>query len=201
MSKKEHWETIYTTKTPQEVSWTQPYPTLSVDLIQQLKLPLSASIIDIGGGDSLLVDALLELGYSQITVLDIADSALIKAQKRLGDKAGKINWIVSDILDFVPNQTYDIWHDRAAFHFLTSPSEIDKYTRLLSQNSNHGIVGTFSSEGPLKCSGIEITQYDEAKIKNTWGKLMTIDQTLTHTHITPFDTQQHFIFACLSKMD
>ena len=127
LEKKEHWEKVYETKTPNQVSWTQENPKTSLDYIKASKLPKNATLIDIGGGDSLLVDYLLEEGYSQITVLDISEQAIKRAQERLGAAADKVTWIVSDILDFKPKKTYNLWHDRATFHFLTTTSEIETY--------------------------------------------------------------------------
>jgi trans-aconitate methyltransferase len=126
MSNKEHWDKIYTTKTPEEVSWTEDYPQMSIDLIAKSNIPKFTKIIDIGGGDSRLVDALLDLGYTNITVLDISNSAIDRAKARLGQKAQHVKWIVSDILDFSPAESYDLWHDRAVFHFLTKQADIHK---------------------------------------------------------------------------
>ena len=128
-SKKKHWETVYETKNPDQVSWTQETPRTSLNFIHSFNLSKSAKIIDIGGGDSKLVDFLLEEGFENITVLDISQKAIQKAQLRLGSKANKVNWIVSDITQFTPTTQYDIWHDRAAFHFLTSEVDINKYDK------------------------------------------------------------------------
>ena len=200
MSNKEHWDKIYTTKTPEEVSWTEDYPQMSIDLITQFDVPKVAKIIDIGGGDSRLVDALLDLGYTNITVLDISNSAIDRAKARLGQNAEHVKWIVSDILDFNPPESYDLWHDRAVFHFLTKQADIHKYVyRLTQMDTRHLVIGTFSPSGPLKCSGLEITQYDEAKLKTTFGKEFNIIECFAADHITPFDTTQNFTFARMSK--
>ena len=144
-NKKNHWETVYETKQPNEVSWTQENPKTSLDFIRKTNLGKSAKIIDIGGGDSKLVDYLLEEGYKDITVLDISAKALKRAQKRLGKKAEKVNWIVSDITEFKPEISYDIWHDRATFHFLTTAQQIKKYVDITEKwVSNFLILGTFS---------------------------------------------------------
>ena len=129
--RREHWETVYETKNPSEVSWTQENPKTSLDLIHSFGLPKTAKIIDVGGGDSRLVDFLLEEGFENISVLDISAKALEKAKTRLGAKADKVNWIVSDITEFKPTTTYDLWHDRAAFHFLTSEEDISKYLNIV----------------------------------------------------------------------
>ena len=126
-TRKEHWEKVYSTKQPNEVSWTQELPKTSLDFVHSFNLPKSASIIDVGGGDSKLVDYLLNEGYENISVLDISEQALTRAKQRLGDNAGKVNWIVSDVTEFHPSTSYDLWHDRATFHFLNNEEEIKNY--------------------------------------------------------------------------
>ncbi|WP_080776781.1 class I SAM-dependent methyltransferase [Chryseobacterium phocaeense] len=197
---KNHWETVYETKNPDEVSWTQEKPETSLELIRSCGLEKNARIIDIGGGDSHLVDFLLEEGYENITVLDISAKALEKAQKRLGEKAGKVTWIVSDITAFEPHQTYDIWHDRAAFHFLTAPDQVSKYIRTASENvTQFMILGTFSKNGPKKCSGLDIQQYDEASLAKTFESDFSIIKCFTLDHTTPFGTIQNFVFCHFKK--
>jgi len=145
MERKNHWETVYETKQPNEVSWTQENPKTSIDFIRETQLEKSAKIIDIGGGDSKLVDYLLEEGYENISVLDISANALERAKKRLGKNAEKVTWIVSDITEFKPEVTYDIWHDRATFHFLTTSEQIKKYAEITQKWINGFlIIGTFS---------------------------------------------------------
>lgn len=149
MSNKKHWETVYETKTPNEVSWTQEVPKTSLEFITNLNLPKSAEIIDIGGGDSKLVDHLIEQGYENITVLDISKHALERAKIRLGEKASKITWIESDITEFIPDKTYEVWHDRATFHFLTAQNDVNHYQKITREFvKGHLIVGTFSTNGP-----------------------------------------------------
>lgn len=155
-SNKTHWEKIYETKAEADFSWFQPYPQTSVDFINLFKLPQTASIIDIGGGDSHLVDALLELGYLDITVLDISAKSIERTKARLGEKVSAITWIEKDIIDFEPDRKYDFWHDRAAFHFLTTEIQIIKYLAIVKQGikpGGHLVLGTFSDKGPTKCSG------------------------------------------------
>jgi SAM-dependent methyltransferase len=198
---KEHWEKVYATKTPQEVSWTQERPAISLDFIASFQLEKSASIIDIGGGDSLLVDFLLDLGYTNLSVLDISAHAIERAKVRLGEKASLVTWIVSDINDFEPLQNYDLWHDRAAFHFLTSQKDIGRYVELVSKHVKQLVIGTFSTNGPFKCSGLEITQYDE----NELGQLFAphgfeVQTTKREDHMTPFGTTQNFVFASMVKL-
>ena len=189
IDRKQHWENVYATKEPHQVSWTQETPQTSIDFIQSFGLDKTARIIDIGGGDSKLVDHLLELGYTNISVLDISEKALEKAKQRLGENAKKVTWIVSDVTDFEPTQHYDIWHDRAAFHFLRTKDEIQKYLVILRKFvKGYVVIGTFSDQGPLKCSGLEITQYSEStmaeRLSDGFEKLTCIN--LEHT--TPFET-------------
>lgn len=149
LDRKNHWEKVYQTKNPDQVSWTQEIPKTSLEFIHSLGLNKNAKIIDIGGGDSKLVDHLLNEGYHNITVLDISDKAIEKAKKRLGENATKVNWIVSDITEFEPHSSFDVWHDRATFHFLTSEEQIKKYIKIATKCvSGYLIIGTLSSDGP-----------------------------------------------------
>lgn len=201
---KNHWENIYSTKQPNEVSWTQEVPKTSLDFIHAAHLDKQANIIDIGGGDSKLVDYLLEEGYENISVLDISEEALTRVKKRLGGKAGNVTWIVSDITEFNPPTTYDFWHDRAAFHFLTTEPQIVKYLSTARQAvKKDGVVtiGTFSDNGPKKCSGLDIKQYTEdaltAELENGFEKIKCINED----HTTPFDTKQNFLFCSFKRHD
>lgn len=197
---KQHWETIYQTKQPDEVSWTQEIPQTSLDFIHSLKLPKSAAIIDIGGGDSKLVDFLLEEGYENLTVLDISASALERAKNRLGKRAEKVNWVVSDITEFKPDRSYDIWHDRAAFHFLTDNKQIARYIDLVKHNvKGFMLIGTFSDNGPKKCSGLEVRQYSSVALKNMFEDDFTAISCKTEDHRTPFNTTQNFTFCSFKR--
>ncbi len=199
-NKKQHWDEVYTTKTPEQVSWTQKVPNISLKLIANLSLPKESNIIDIGGGDSNLVDFLLEEGYQNISVLDISEKAISKAKIRLGDKASKVNWIVSDVLDFKPEKNYDLWHDRAAFHFLTNKNEIGHYAETIKRYVTKGlIIATFSTEGPLKCSGLNITQYSENTLLNLFQNDFKITECITDEHITPFNTTQNFLYCSFKR--
>lgn len=202
MEIKNHWETVYETKQPNEVSWTQENPKTSLDLIRETNLDKTAKIIDIGGGDSRLVDFLLAEGYENVSVLDISSNALERAKNRLGKNAEKVNWIVSDITEFKPETTYDIWHDRATFHFLTTTEQIGKYSEI-TQNWNNGflIIGTFSENGPTKCSGLEIKQYTEIEIENQFSANYKKLKCITEDHITPFKTKQNFTFCAFEKIN
>ncbi|WP_343659867.1 class I SAM-dependent methyltransferase [Chryseobacterium sp.] len=197
---KSHWENVYETKNPDQVSWTQKKPQTSLDFITSSGLGKDASIIDIGGGDSNLVDFLLEEGYKNITVLDISAKALKKAKERLGDAANKVKWIATDITAFEPAETYDIWHDRAAFHFLTKPEQVSKYIDITEKNvNNFMIIGTFSKNGPTKCSGLDIQQYDEESLAEKFKAGFTKIKCITEDHITPFETVQNFVFCSFKK--
>jgi 2-polyprenyl-3-methyl-5-hydroxy-6-metoxy-1,4-benzoquinol methylase len=200
--RKKHWENIYQTKQLNEVSWYQPVPQTSLDLISKYVKSFDAKIIDIGGGDSFLVDHLIKLGYTNISVLDISEAAIERAKIRLGENANKVSWIVSDISKFEPTEKYDFWHDRAAFHFLTNKEEIQSYVQLVQASINsNGIlsIGTFSDNGPLKCSGIEITQYTEDSLSNLFTNGFEKIESFLVDHPTPFDTVQNFVFGVFRK--
>ncbi len=199
-SNSQYWDKIYSARQPGEVSWTQVVPKTSLDFIHSFGLTTAAKIIDIGGGDSKLADYLLDEGFENITVLDISAKALEKAKKRLGDKAQKINWVVSDITEFKPNTTFDVWHDRATFHFLTTSDQVAKYMDTARRSvSGYLTIGTFSENGPEQCSGLKIKQYSEetltTELQNGFEKLSCI----TEDHITPFDTTQNFLFCSFKR--
>ena len=194
-----HWQNIYTNKQPHEVSWTQPVPQTSLDYIKNLKLPKSASIIDIGGGESRLVDFLLEDGYTNISVLDISAKALEKTRQRLGADEAKVKWIVSDITSFQPTEKYNVWHDRVAFHFLISSHQKEKYKALVDEFAKgYLIMAAFSTSGPLKCSGLTIQQYSAETMKEFFKENFELIDAKTEDHITPFNTKQNFLW-CLFK--
>ena len=198
---KKHWENVYETKNPDQVSWTQEKPRTSLDFIHSSGLGKEAKIIDIGGGDSNLVDFLIEEGYENITVLDISSKALEKAKQRLGDKAGKVKWIATDITAFEPSETYDIWHDRAAFHFLTTPEQVNTYIDIAGKNiSGFMVLGTFSKDGPSKCSGLDIRQYDEKSLVEKFNEKFEKIKCITEDHTTPFGTTQNFVFCSFKKL-
>ncbi len=199
--KEDHWENIFGTKTPEEVSWTETYPKNSIDFIDALNLDTKLPVIDIGGGDSRLVDVLLEKGYKDISVLDISKKALQRAKKRLGDRSKKVSWIVSDVLDFKPKKKYALWHDRASFHFLTNPQEISRYKDIVNQWVNkHIVLGTFSKDGPLKCSGLPVTQYSCDSISKSFQEHFNPLKCEYVTHQTPFKTEQKFVFSSFEKI-
>lgn len=201
-NKKSHWNNIYRTKASEEVSWYQPKPETSLEFISELKLKKNARIIDVGGGDSHLVDHLLEIGYKDITVLDISEEAINRTKSRMGKKAEKIKWIVADAAEFSTSEAYDLWHDRAAFHFLTQEDQIQNYLKNLERSLVPGgfvVLGTFSEKGPSKCSGIDIRQYSLHEL----SELFTADfETLkcqNVDHITPTGTVQNFSFCSFKR--
>jgi len=200
---KAHWERIYRTKSPAEVSWTQEIPAISLEFIQVLNLPKDAKIIDVGGGDSLLVDYLLREGYSQLTVLDISSAAIERAKYRLGKNAERVNWMVCDILDFNPSGTYDLWHDRAAFHFQIIPENIRAYLSIMNRSvTGYAVIGSFSTYGPTKCSGLEIRQYDEESLRKLFEEQgFTRLSCKNEDHITPSGNIQNFLFCSFKKTD
>ena len=197
---KNHWENVYETKNQDEVSWTQKIPQTSLDLIEEASKDKSSKIIDIGGGDSNLTDFLLEKGFENLSVLDISAKTLEKAKERLGSQAENIDWIATNITEFEPQTMYDIWHDRAAFHFLTTQEEIKKYVEIVKNAvSDTLIIGTFSVNGPQKCSGLPIVQYNEDDLKTIFSESFELMKSFTEDHITPFSTVQHFIFCQFKK--
>ena len=202
MDKKAHWENIYTTKQADEVSWYQPGAQTSVGFVNRAGLSSDARIIDIGGGDSYFAEQLLDNGFEDITVVDISAAALERAKERLGSKAAGIIWIVADAANFEPPATYDFWHDRAAFHFLTDEADIENYLKTAHAALKPGgtfVLGTFSEEGPKKCSGIEIKQYSEASMQQRLAQYFERVECINTDHETPFGTVQNFTFCSFRK--
>lgn len=200
--RKKHWENIYQTKELKDVSWYQPNPQTSLDFIKKYEISTKSKIIDIGGGDSFLVDHLVELGFQDITVLDISEAAIERAKYRLGVKAKNVTWIVEDVINFKPTEKYDFWHDRAVFHFLTEEQEIKTYVDKTYANINKEgvlVIGTFSEQGPKKCSGIPIKQYSEESLSERFAFSFQKIECIHVDHPTPFDTIQNFVFCCFRK--
>jgi trans-aconitate methyltransferase len=199
---KAHWENIYDSKQLHEVSWFQPTPSTSLALIEMLGLSADAAIIDIGGGGSYLADNLLTHGFEDISVLDISKRALERAAARIGDAAEKISWIEADIASFEPTKQYDLWHDRAAFHFLTDKEAVAHYVKIASAHIKPGgylIIATFAEDGPLKCSGLHIQQYNEESLSANFAQNFELVKTLKDTHKTPSGTEQSFVFVVLRR--
>jgi ubiquinone/menaquinone biosynthesis C-methylase UbiE len=200
---KNHWESIYSQKKSSEVSWTQEIPRTSLDFLHSFGLTKDSPIIDIGGGESRLVDFLLDEGFTDITVLDISEHALQRAKDRLKDRANKVTWIVSDVTEFIPTRKYHVWHDRATFHFLTSAEQINKYIGLASRyidGRGFMTIGTFSENGPTKCSGLTIKRYSEQELCAVLEKSFAKIRCITEDHLTPFQTFQNFLFCSFRKV-
>ncbi|WP_428225602.1 class I SAM-dependent methyltransferase [Flavobacterium sp.] len=202
MKEKEHWENVFTTKAENEVSWYQKIPTTSLTLIENLQLSKDAKIIDVGGGDSYLIDSLLEKGYTNLFLLDISEHAIERAKKRLGEKACKVTFIVSKNIALDIDEKFELWHDRASFHFLTAKVDIELYSKVVSKyvtDNGQVVIGTFSEKGPKKCSGLEITQYTAETMRKVFENDFELVSSFEEDHQTPFDTTQNFIFCTFNK--
>ena len=195
--RKEHWEKVYQDKSPLEVSWYQQDPALSLQLIRNTGLALDAPIIDVGGGASTLVDMLCDEAYTRVGVLDVSASALAHARDRLRDKAFGVEWYEADVTGFIPPHRFALWHDRAVFHFLTNKADRDRYLGVLKQTlepGGHLVMMTFAIDGPLKCSGLDIVQYDVNKLTQTLGPGYSLLETGYEVHMTPAGKQQKFAY-------
>ena len=197
-----HWDSVYATKGEAEVSWFQDSPTISLDLIRAAAPDHGAAVIDVGGGASRLVDALLQDGYRDVSVLDLSANALDAARKRIGAAAATVDWIVADATTWQPAKTYDVWHDRAAFHFLTDAGDRAAYVeRLRSAVAPGGqiIIATFAPDGPEKCSGLPVQRHDSASLLAELGPEFTLIETRRETHHTPWDSTQAFQFSRVQR--
>ncbi|MBI5185640.1 MAG: class I SAM-dependent methyltransferase [Nitrospinae bacterium] len=195
---KDHWEGIYKTKIPTEVGWYQADPKQSLDLIAAAGIGRTQKIIDIGGGASLLVDKLMEKGFEDVTVLDISPAALNQAKSRLGKNAQKISWIEADITGFEPDRKFDLWHDRAVFHFLTDADDRKKYVKVMNlavAPGGHLIIATFALDGPPKCSGLEVVRYSPESLAKEIGRNFELKDAVEELHVTPSGMPQKFIYC------
>lgn len=201
--KKKYWDTIYQEKSTIELGWYQEVPNISLDLIKSTGIKKDAKIIDVGGGDTFLVDHLLELGYVNITVLDISESAIESAKSRLGLKGSGVNWVCSDIRNFNTKEKYDLWHDRACFHFLIDNADIQVYlskvNRFIAEKGTL-VLGTFSKTGPEKCSGLPVKQYDSKTITQIFTQDFHLEKNMEATHITPSLASQNYVFCRLKRI-
>ena len=198
---KSHWEKIYDEKNEDEVSWFQKETNESIKMIQSAGIE-NPKIIDVGSGRSKLLKNLIEIGYNHLTYLDISESALEKSKEFLGEKSNKVRWISKDILSFMTDEKFDIWHDRAVFHFLNEENLIRKYIEIVEKNiseSGHLIIGTFSENGPLKCSGLEVRRYSEKVIEKLFNRSFKLIDSFYYDHVTPFKTNQNFLFSHFIK--
>lgn len=202
-SRQAHWETVYTSKGEKEVSWFQESPAPSLALIAEIGAAPSSAIIDIGGGASRLVDHLVEDGFHDVTVLDLSAAALAAARARLGERASRAHWLVADATAWEPSRMYDVWHDRAAFHFLTEARDREAYIVRLRQAlsiGGHAIIATFALDGPEKCSGLPVARYDAASLGQTLGSGFTLLQSQRSEHATPWGAQQRFQFSLFRRV-
>lgn len=198
-----HWNNVYVTKDDQAVSWFQEQPTISLSLIHATGVGLDASIVDIGGGASRLVDALLDEGFSSITVLDLSEKALAVSDARLGANGASVQWLVADVTTWEPSQTFDVWHDRAAFHFLTEQSDRAAYANRVRdavQVGGHVIIGTFAPDGPERCSGLQVLRHDAASIGKVLGRCFALIESRDHAHQTPSGATQSFQFSRFQRV-
>ncbi len=193
-----HWDNVYQTKGEREVSWFQERPEISLDLIRATGVRVGASIVDIGGGASRLVDALLDAGFGAITVLDLSEKALATSRARLGARGQKVKWVAADVTAWKPSQVYDVWHDRAAFHFLADPKDRAGYAeRILRavRPGGHVIIGTFALDGPERCSGLPVVRHDAASLGRILSPSFKLIESRNHAHQTPMGTIQRFQFS------
>ncbi len=204
MNQSLHWEKVYQTKAPTDVSWYTPHLEQSLALIQKSASSNRAAIIDVGGGESTLVDDLLVHGYNDITVLDISSAAIAVAKQRLSDQASCVNWVVADITQLdIPENRYDIWHDRAVFHFLTEDEQRKAYVSQVARAMRPGgsvIVATFGPEGPTTCSGLDIVRYDASALHDQFGPRFRLIESTIQLHETPFGTTQQFVY-CFCRIE
>jgi len=202
MPRKEHWDAVYATKSNDEVSWFEADPTLSLNLIQQVS-PTPNSVIDVGGGQSLLVDRLLDIGIGKVAVLDISNVALDRTKERLGSRAANVERIEADVTSISNVGTFDLWHDRAVFHFLTEPKDREAYVELAVKSipvGGHLIIGTFATDGPEKCSGLPVCRYDADSMASTLGNRFMLVSSHNHVHATPWGKEQHFFFGVFQRV-
>jgi len=201
---RRHWDRVYTTKAPDAVSWYQPHLARSLELIARAAPDSAAAIIDVGGGESTLVDDLLDRGYRDVTVLDISEAAIEVAKQRLGERARAVSWLAADITEVaLPERRYDVWHDRAVFHFLTEASQRVAYVRQVKRAmrpQGHVIVATFGPEGPTQCSGLDVVRYDADALHDEFGPQFRLVEHATELHRTPAGATQQFLY-CFCKIE
>ena len=204
MTTKAHWETVYQTRAVDEVSWYRPHLEVSLRLIEQATPDTGSAVIDVGGGEATLVDDLLARGYSDLTVLDISPAAIKVAKGRLGSSGAPVHWIVGDITKVeLEAARYDVWHDRAVFHFLTSADDRAAYVRQVARAvrlGGHVIVATFGPDGPEKCSGLDVVRYDAENLHGEFGSKFRLLDSVTELHETPWGTPQQFMY-CFCRVE
>jgi ubiquinone/menaquinone biosynthesis C-methylase UbiE len=198
-----HWQSVYKEKGENQVSWFQETPAISLELIHAVHPKFDSAFVDIGGGASRLVDALVGQGYQDLTLLDVSENAISIAKLRLGERGAMVKWIVADVTQWEPTRYYDLWHDRAAFHFLTEPADrtayVERLTRAL-RPGGHAIIGTFAMDGPERCSGLPVVRYDAELLSATLGDSFAFVETRRHDHRTPMGGIQRFQFSVLKRL-
>ncbi|MFQ6006070.1 MAG: class I SAM-dependent methyltransferase [Woeseia sp.] len=197
-SRKSHWQRVYASKEPTEVSWYQPIPAKSLSLIRSTGVSPTAPMSDVGGGASTLVDHLLDAGYRDISVLDIAVEALDKARERLANRAAQVTWIEADVTEFEPTRFYEVWHDRAVFHFLTESTDRELYLSVLRralQSRGHFLLATFGPDGPNRCSGLEVQRYSIEQVGALLGQYFRLRAHEIEEHHTPIGIRQQFLYG------
>ena len=201
-NRQAHWEDVYIRKGENEVSWFQENPALSLELIEDLGGAVDTAIIDVGGGTSRLADALVRKGFQTVTVLDLSEAAVTATKVRLGDLAEQVRWIVADATTWHPTETYDIWHDRAAFHFLTDEQDRAAYIARMRQSlktGGHAVIATFALDGPERCSGLPVVRYSPESLARTLGGDFSLIGTRDHAHTTPWGAVQSFQFSIFRR--
>jgi trans-aconitate methyltransferase len=202
-ARQAHWRKVYKEKGEKQVSWFQEKPAISLELIHGIGVKQNSSIIDIGGGASRLVDVLVRDGYRDLTVLDLSDDAVAIARSRLAERAGLVKWLVADMTEWEPSREYDLWHDRAAFHFLTEAADraayLDRLTRAI-RPGGHTIIGTFAIDGPERCSGLPVMRYDATLLSAALGRAFALIGTRRHDHTTPAGRVQQFLFSVFRRV-
>jgi 2-polyprenyl-3-methyl-5-hydroxy-6-metoxy-1,4-benzoquinol methylase len=203
LGRQSHWGNVYATKEEHAVSWFQERPDISLDLIRATGVDVSASIVDIGGGASRLIDALIDEGFKTVTVLDLSEKALATSKARLGARGAQVQWVVADVTTWEPSQTYDVWHDRAALHFLTDPKDRAAYVERLIRAvhlDGHVIIGTFAPDGPERCSGLPVVRHDAATLSELLGNSFELIESRRHDHQTPAGATQRFQFSRFQRI-
>jgi 2-polyprenyl-3-methyl-5-hydroxy-6-metoxy-1,4-benzoquinol methylase len=197
-----HWQNVYKEKAENQVSWFQETPAISLELIEAVHPKFDSAIVDVGGGASRLVDVLTHNGYRDLTVLDVSENAIATAKARIGEPAAMVKWVVADVTQWEPTRRYDLWHDRAAFHFLTEAADRTAYVERLAsalRPGGHAIIGTFATDGPERCSGLPVVRYDAALLSATLGSSFTLVETRLHDHRTPMGGVQRFQFSVFRR--
>jgi SAM-dependent methyltransferase len=204
VERKAHWEGVYTSRQPTELSWYQAEPTRSIELLRAVGAGPDTAIIDIGGGDSTFVDAVLAARLGRVTVLDISAAALARAQARLGARASEVSWIEADVTRVqLPTQAFDVWHDRAVFHFLTRAEHRARYVASAALAIRPGgslIISTFALNGPARCSGLDVVRYGPAELAWEFGEAFALERSLADVHRTPSGVEQRFTVAVLRRL-